>query len=575
MKAMKKILALVLGIVMALALSVTAFAAADTQHTITITNADPAKQHTYEAYQVLAGVVETVDGKQQLTKITWGAGVNGEALLTALKADATLGASFAGATNAVDVARILAGFGDDSTALDAFALLVGQNLKAGSVAGTSTETKSPYTINVVGDGYYFVKDKDGTVPANQGESYSKYMLKVITDASIEAKDDHLVPEKKIIEGEEKLDANSAAIGDVITYEITIPIPEMDGYKNYFFQMVDTMCKGLTFKEIVSVKVGDTTLVEKTPESPATSYIPSTTTAANGETTLKIEFNNFIQYKGTTGNVVVRYTAILNENAELIKSNDNTVHYVYSNNPSNSGDGNWRENVGETPKDTVKTYVTELKVIKIGDGNEATKLAGAQFQLTGDALNTVLVDGIKFEKAPYTAVENETVETGDYYLLKDGTYTATAPTDLTKDQYQSTTDKYVKVTYTNKKIVTSETVKAIVTTDANGLAVFTGLKPGQYTLTELVAPTGYNKVAPITFTIEWDETNGFKVKSGDTSGVTYDAANHQFTITVDNKSGSTLPSTGGIGTTIFYALGAVLAISAGVVLVTKRRVGDEH
>ena len=88
-----------------------------------------------------------------------------------------------------------------------------------------------------------------------------------------------------------------------------------------------------------------------------------------------------------------------------------------------------------------------------------------------------------------------------------------------------------------------------------MTAFTGLANGTYTLVEKTVPAGYNKAADSTFTIS--EGN-------------YTATNLEQTSTVINEAGSVLPSTGGIGTTIFYAIGAVLVIGAGIVLVTRRR-----
>ena len=96
------------------------------------------------------------------------------------------------------------------------------------------------------------------------------------------------------------------------------------------------------------------------------------------------------------------------------------------------------------------------------------------------------------------------------------------------------------------------------TDGN-VAAFTGLANGAYTLIENTTPAGYNRAADVSFTIA--EGN-------------YEASNLKQSATVVNNPGSVLPSTGGIGTTIFYILGAILVIGAGVVLVTRRRVGEQ-
>lgn len=95
-----------------------------------------------------------------------------------------------------------------------------------------------------------------------------------------------------------------------------------------------------------------------------------------------------------------------------------------------------------------------------------------------------------------------------------------------------------------------------TSDANGaVAPFMGLGDGTYTLVEYIVPSGYNKAA--------DET--FIITSND-----YTGANLEQSSTVTNQAGSTLPSTGGIGTTIFYVVGAILVVGAGVVMITRRR-----
>ena len=109
---------------------------------------------------------------------------------------------------------------------------------------------------------------------------------------------------------------------------------------------------------------------------------------------------------------------------------------------------------------------------------------------------------------------------------------------------------------------AEAEATVLTTEVqDGAAVieFTGLKEGEYTLIEKIVPSGYNQAADETFTI---------------SAGNYTDANLKLTSTVINNQGSVLPSTGGIGTTIFYIIGAILVIGAGVVLVTRRRMNAQ-
>ena len=95
----------------------------------------------------------------------------------------------------------------------------------------------------------------------------------------------------------------------------------------------------------------------------------------------------------------------------------------------------------------------------------------------------------------------------------------------------------------------------ISDDQGAVKAFTGLGNGTYTLVEKTVPSGYNKAADEQFTID---------------GSDYTQTNLEQAKTVVNNSGAVLPSTGGIGTTIFYIIGAILVIGAGVVLVTRRR-----
>ena len=146
MKTVKRALALVLALTLLLAMSATVFAADDTTYTITINNTTTG--HTYEAYQIFAGDLAEKDGKTILSNIEWGSGVNGDALLTALKADATLGNDFKDCTTAAQVADVLATYGSDAGKTQQFAKLAGANLNA-TVAGTSTwnESGKNYSIS--------------------------------------------------------------------------------------------------------------------------------------------------------------------------------------------------------------------------------------------------------------------------------------------------------------------------------------------------------------------------------------------------------------------------------------------
>lgn len=552
----RKLFALVLTAMMLLALTLPAFA--DEAYSITINNA--ASGHTYEAYQIFKGDLSEQDGKKVLSNVEWGSGVNGSTLLAALKEDSALKDDFTACESAADVAKVLERYTNDAEKTQAFAKLAGANLAA-TVAGTSgAQADGKYVISNLSAGYYLVKDKDG-VSITGHDAYTRYILQVVGDVEVTAKVDVPTIDKKIVEGEKKVSVNEASIGDKIPYVVTSKVPDMTGYSKYFFVVNDTMSKGLTFNNDVAITVGGKALVEDT------DFTVSATTNDEGVTTIKIVFIDFIQYKDQKGaDIVINYSATLNDKAEIgVAGNENKVDLVYSNNPNADykGKNEPGENdpVGKTPEVKTETYTTELTITKTDDKNN--KLTGAAFRLTGNGVNVVIVTG-----EVYVADDE-----GTFWKLKDGTYTNVNPNGegVDESKYESVDTTYkqeTKVTVA-KGEGTSVNVEGFV--DADGKLTFTGLGAGEYTLTEIVTPIGYNTIDPITFTVSFDaetkkfSTNNNNVLVGETNTLS---------TTVVNKAGSTLPSTGGMGTTLFYVLGALLAVGAGVLLATRKKMSAE-
>jgi len=525
---------------------------------ITIKNNNATAKHTYTGYQVFAGTLsENESGKKVLANITWGSGVDGTALLTELQTTA----DYAACTDAASVADVVATFADSSAKLEAFAEIVGKHLATG-IESTTSDNKT-YTIAATDAGYYIVKET-GVNPETT-LSTSGYMVNVVGPTNMNVKDQPLTPDKNVEEAEQKVKANTANVGDTVNFVVdAIHVPSTDGYKTFKFVMKDTLPKGLTFGTVTSVKL------DKTGAALAdTQYEVTTKETNDGGTEIRVVFKDALNllkpYEGKE--IEIKYTATVNKDAEFGDSgNENEVVFEFTNNPDDEHTGNdFTENEphGTTPESTTKTYVTKISVKKVDGSGQA--LAGAEFKLSGTAKNIVVTTGDHF-------VANNS---GNYWLLNDGTYTETAPTDGTKDLYKSETQQYKKESYERAELTGADNADVVAVSNATGDISFEGLKPGTYTLTETGAPVGYNKITvPISFTIKFDTTTKkFAFEGTAPEGVELNN-DGTFTITVENKSGVELPSTGGIGTTIFYVAGIVLVLGAAAILVARRKVEAE-
>lgn len=590
MERVRKLASLLLALVMVFSLAMTVFAEEGVatpkengDFTVTLVNSKTG--HTYAAYQVFKGdLLVKADGTKVLSNIEWGSGVKTDGLVAALIAKNNNFLGLDDDATAADVAEALGKQGDDSEAAIAFASVIDGFLD--TYAATSTVPENgKYTITGLKAGYYLVKDT-GNLTGN--DAYTRNILQVVADVEAQVKteipdiDKKIIDEdaNKAIDGDNKK-TDTAAIGDTIEYEVTGKVPDTTGYTYYYYVLNDTLSKGLTLQEnSFAVTIGGSTLTK------GTDYYVYVTKNEDGTTSFQLAFENMKGYTADA-DISVKYNATVNDNAVIgLDPNTNTVKLQYSNNPNVSnredstnkgtpGDGTA---TGETPTRTTKTYVTELTILKVDQ--DGKKLAGAEFTLTGENLTKVIVE------TNTTFREAAEGETPQYYKLKNGTYTKAAPSSAAvgeegynADKYEGTVPKYVRVTtVTTSTAATGEgTGKKIVgTVNAEGYVTFTGLNAGTYTLTETVTPPGYNTAAPITFTISAIQNGSSQFEGGsitwssDNANITLDAANGVFDTAVVNQAGAVLPSTGGMGTTLFYIVGSVLALGAAVLLVTKKR-----
>ncbi len=497
-----------------------------------------AKGHKYTAYQVFSGTYFQGDGKnhtdankEYLSDVQWGDDINGDALLTALKGSPIIGSDFTDKTIAEDVAYVLQGYGDKSKELDEFARIVGKNLKpgaAGTISNVAGEDKKA-TITGLDAGYYFVKDT-GTI--GDGEIATKFLVKVVGNASVTVKAQAPEFEKKVVSGSVDK-GTSVNVGDTVTFQLTAKVPDMASFEKYTFTMHDTLSEGLTFNaDSVKVTVDGNPIVNATGINdrytltyPAVTGSSGTFTIAFTETQLKGLVNHT---DGTTpfgATIVVEYTATLNKNALTKDVETNRAYLEYTNDPGSSSTG-----TKQTPETPVYVYDFDIEIAKYdgtngdSDADKAKRLSGATFIL---------------------------------YKVKDG-----------KKLYyvQDITTK--AVTWKEDE---AEATK--FTTGENGKATFQGIAAGIYYLHETQAPDGYNSLKEDS-KVEITATYDGEGKLLTSSAISIDNGQYIQVQSISNKAGAVLPSTGGIGTTIFYVLGSILVLGAAVLLIVKKHMKDQ-
>lgn len=422
--------------------------------------------------------------------------------------------------------------------------------------------KETGTISLTEPGYYLVAGTASDKPGATEEITAACSLDTTNPTmTVNPKVDAPHVEKKIVDGEKKLSETSANVGDVISYEVTANIPDMTGYESYTFTFKDTMSKGLTFNDDVAITLEFADKTTKT-LTKVTDFTVDTKPNSDGTTTITIDLKDFITYKGKGGTVKVTYSATVNENAELSDTgNPNEVTLTFSNNPNSGGSGS----TATTPKSETIVYVTGLKLIKTDDKKEnPVKLAGAKFQISGVSEKIVIINNVIYEQDANGTLAR---------LKSDGSYVTYAEAD--KALYDTDENGNV-LKFTKIETVTKETEKTNINTigytDENGVLTFTGLGAGTYTITELKAPDGYNLLKdPITIEIKWEngKLNAYK------DGEPLTKEGNLWSFTVVNKSGTQLPSTGGVGTTMFYVIGSLLVVGAVVLLITKKRLSREN
>ena len=550
MKHIKKLVALMLALTLAMAMGMTVFAepAAATTHKITSNSTT----HSYEIYQIFTGTVS--DGK--LTSLKYGentktAANKGKAVsaedMTKLSAYTD-----AGTTQALDQS--------DIAFVSQFVDLEGAAFK------TIAKDADPKYVEVE-EGYYLIKDVDGSLDGTN-EQYTLYLINVLKeDITITPKTGTTTSQKKVDDINDSTDEagnlqDSADydIGDWVPYHLKATIANnVSAYKKYHLTFTDTLESGkFDGIETPVIKV-DGTAIEAINSDAYTVSADYTTAATKDGFVVTVTF----EPKGTATllpdalagkDVTIDFKAQLGTGAIIGNpGNVNTLQLKYSNNPNSTDDSD----EGESPEDTVVVFTYDLVVNKQDEDKAA--LNGATFAL--------------------------------YKKYTDAQLAATGKTKVTEIKYDNNNKSYTIPANTNY-------VKVGNDIDGTSASTFTfsGIDDGEYLLVEVKAPNGYNCLEPKTFSVigthaatadaldkttKKDNGNDVLTAVSGTGQITLAQHTRATDKTIDgvstdviNQSGATLPTTGGIGTTIFYIVGAILVLGAGILLVTRRRMNAQ-
>ena len=563
-KLVSRFMAVLMAMTMVLSMSMTAFAAEAPKGILTVNNTVAGK--TLDLYQIFSAtkssdnVAYTLNSAYEgffQSKITGASTLTGEAL------------------SEKAYAYVKEQVGTDGSNGAAFAKdIMGWILKnASAVASThtaATTTDSTTVISNLAYGYYVVyplgATDTSTAPGNETvKSVASLVSVTDVNATVNMKSNYPTVDKKIIpaqsgsgitigaivngnwegnhqmelddenESEDTIAPHGATdekkvgdfgIGDTVTYQLTSKVPDMTGYNSYTFKFSDTLSKGLDLKEVLSVKVGNTTLTAKS--TGANTYALA---YDKSNRTLTVTLNDFYNsYKNRTGDTItVVYTATLNRDAVIgMNPNTNKAVVEYSNNPKSDGTGKSEPSIVDVHTFDFTIYKYYLK--DQNNKEDKTALAKAEFELYKGNTEGTAAD----EQAKVNIVDEG-----------NGVYR------------QATADEAKATGFTSAKIVS----------DADGKVLVKGLDAGTYYLRETKAPEGYNKLlSDIKVVIEanYDTTTGKLTNYT----VTYTYNGNPITVTntdkltspevpVENKTGAQLPSTG--------SKGALMVTLAGIVL----------
>lgn len=455
------------------------------------------------------------------------------------------------AFTAQDVANAMSS--DTEAHAKEFAIMINEFLTGTGVDSKTTDEETK--ISVTGDGYYLIKD--GTdAPATQLPT--RFIMKVVNNVTVEPKVSGVPQAEKkvkentkavdgdptVVSGEKLNDVADYNIGDSVPFELGAVIPDLTEFSNYVMTFHDTYDEGFTVNtNDIKVYAVDSTNATQGAEIKSGVTI---TEIKTGDKVTGFDVKVDVKTAGTAltygenkllaqdVKLIVRFEATLNEKAKLNKEgNENRYVLEYTNNPSTGG-------TGRTTEDEVVVFTYTMKFDKVDSGKDKAPLSGAKFKLyrvNGNNSEYLKVTG---EKGAYKVTGWTTDETEASELEGSG--------------------------------------------ENSNEFVIHGLDDGAYKLKETVAPKGYNLPAndlDIYLAANTHNNQNYDgtpekaigaIKAG-TAQISFTGVENEADIekiNVENTKGTSLPETGGMGTTMLYAAGAIMVGGAAVLLVTNKR-----